>query len=85
MAEQGKATRQVVQDLIDDIEDYIDVVNDELDMINKEADALSADWQDKQYEDFLNYVNDLTSDLRMDLDDLENVRQNLIKALKLYD
>ena len=85
MADQGKASRQVVQNLIDDIKDYIEVVEEELTQINREADALSADWQDKQYEEFMNYVDDLTSSLRRDLDDLENVKRNLEKALAIYD
>ena len=85
MADQGKASRQVVQNLIDDIKDYIEVVEEELTQINREADALSADWQDKQYEEFMNYVDDLTSSLRKDLDDLENVKRNLEKALAIYD
>ena len=39
---------------------------------------------DKQYEDFLEYVEDLSKQLGQDLADLENVNYNLKKALAQY-
>ncbi len=84
MANKGKASKEVVEALIADIDTFIDIVTEEIGDIVREADGLSADWNDKQYEDFLAYVEELTSQLNGDLDALESVNENLRRALELY-
>jgi hypothetical protein len=84
MANTGKASREVVSNLISDIDTFVEIVTDEINDIKRDAVSLSSDWDDKQYQDFLAYVEGLTSQLSMNIRQLEQVNSNLRKALEKY-
>lgn len=84
MTNAGSSKREVVEALIEDIATFIDIVEEEIGEIKRDANSLSDAWDDKQYEDFLEYVEDLSKQLGQDLADLENVNYNLKKALDQY-
>jgi len=84
MTNSGGSKREVVENLIEDIATFIEIVEEEIGEIKRDANSLSDAWDDKQYEDFLEYVEDLSKQLGQDLADLENVNYNLKKALEQY-
>ena len=84
MTNAGSSKREVVEALIEDIATFIEIVEEEIGEIKRDANSLSDAWDDKQYEDFLEYVEDLSKQLGQDLADLENVNYNLKKALAQY-
>ena len=84
MTNSGGSKREVVENLIEDIATFIEIVEEEIGEIKRDANSLSDAWDDKQYEDFLEYVEDLSKQLGQDLADLENVNYNLKKALAHY-
>lgn len=85
MANSGKSNRVAVEGLISDIKAFIEIVAEEIKDIEGEANALSSDWDDKQYDDFMEFVNELSSGLKRDLEALEDVNVHLKEYLKKFD
>ena len=81
MADQGRAKKAVILELIKNIEQFNAVVRKEIGDIQKDATKLSACWDDPQYKDFMNYTTEITKGLNRDVELLDGLAKNLqIKA-----
>lgn len=65
-ANSGRASKQIVKNLVDDIRYFADVVKEEAQKMMKETEQLGASWNDTQYRNFENFMNTLTDDLVRD-------------------
>ena len=83
MAESGRGGREVIENLAADISTFVSIVNEEIDAMRQEAHALRGDWDDEKYEEFLQYIEALSSSLTSDLTDLDDVVRHLNIILEM--
>ena len=83
MVDRGRASRETIEYLIQDIKDFIEAVNEEIGSINTDAKNLNEYWDDKQYEEFLRIVEDLSRTLSYQLNALDDVNANLKRKLSI--
>lgn len=81
MAEQGRGNFEVIKQLRDSVEDFIEIADEEISDIVREKDALSSAWDDEQYEEFSNYIDDLSRSLKSELGKLELVKHKLTEII----
>lgn len=65
-ANSGRANKQIVKNLVDDIRYFADVVKEEAQKMMSETEQLNASWNDTQYRSFENFMRNLTDDLVRD-------------------
>lgn len=65
-ANSGRASKQVVKNLIDDIRYFADMVKEDAAKMMREAQELNTYWNDTQYRNFENFMQSLTGDLVKD-------------------
>ena len=82
MAEKGRGTKQVIVKLAQDVDAFIDNVIVETEKMKMEAERLGQYWQDSQYDNFLNYVNELDAQINNDLMAMDEVAFNLYEIIK---
>ena len=75
--------REIVEYLIQDIKEFMEAVRSEVNYINKDTKDLNSYWDDKQYDNFVEIVNTLTTSLSNQLSSLEDVNANLRKKLNI--
>lgn len=77
MAEKGRGSREVIENLASDVRTFIQIVSEEICLMRQEANGLRGDWDDEKYEEFLAYIESLSSSLSSDLNELEDVERHL--------
>ena len=83
MADMGKASKQVILELVKNIKQFNDIVTIEIKDIQRDAMALSSCWNDPQYKEFLAFTTEITKQLQSNIATLDTVEKNLkIKADK---
>lgn len=85
MAEQGRANREVVQALINDLNAFNEYVTTEIQTMMNKTEALAAAWQDPQYEQFSGFMSELSDSMRQDLVVVQESASFLQRKLALYD
>ena len=83
MVDKGSASGQTIEYLIQDIKDFMDAVHNEINDIKKDTKDLNSCWDDKQYDNFVEIINTLTSSLSNQLSALEDVNRNLKEKLRI--
>lgn len=83
-ANKGKANREVVQRLIDDMHDFSEYVNGELRTMIEQADRLGDSWKDPQYVQFSSFINELSASLQKDLEVFGEATVALQKKVNMY-
>ena len=83
MVDKGGASRQTIEYLIQDIKDFMNAVHQEINEIKKDTKNLNSYWDDKQYDNFVEIINILTSSLSNQLSTLEDVNRNLKEKLRI--
>ena len=83
MVDKGRASRQTIEYLIQDIQDFMCAVHQEINDIKKDTKNLNSYWDDKQYDNFVEIINTLTSSLSSQLSALEDVNKNLKEKLRI--
>lgn len=83
MVDKGRASRDTIEYLIQDIKEFMEAVRSEVNYINKDTKDLNSYWDDKQYDNFVEIVNTLTTSLSNQLSSLEDVNANLKKKLSI--
>lgn len=83
MVDKGRASRDTIEYLIQDIKEFMEAVRSEVNYINKDTKDLNSYWDDKQYDNFVEIVNTLTTSLSNQLSSLEDVNANLRKKLNI--
>ena len=83
MVDKGGASRQTIEYLIQDIKDFMNAVHQEINEIKKDTKNLNSYWDDKQYDNFVEIINALTSSLSNQLSALEDVNRNLKEKLRI--
>ena len=81
----GRANREVVQKLINDMNDFSEFVKNELLVIVDQTERLSESWNDPQYDQFSSFIRELTSSLNKDLLVFDESSLSLQKKLDMYD
>ena len=83
MADQGRARKEVILDLVKNIQQFKAIVTNEIGEIKRDANNLSSCWNDPQYMEFLKFTLEITEQLQKDVTELGVVDHNLkIKADK---
>lgn len=85
MSNKGKANREVVQGLINDMRDFSEFVNLELDKMLNQTNRLGETWKDPQYEQFSSFINDLNDSLKKDLAVFDEASNALQNKVNMYD
>lgn len=83
IANKGKANREVVQGLINDMRTFNDIVSNELKMMKQKADDLGNSWKDSQYNQFYNFVTQLNDSINKDLEVLKESADDLQRRLNI--
>lgn len=83
-ANKGKANREVVQNLINDMNDFSEYVKGELQTMLIQAERLGNSWKDPQYEQFTSFISELTESLKKDLSVFDEAAIALQKKLDMY-
>ena len=83
MVDKGGASRQTIEYLIQDIKDFMNAVHQEINEIKKDTKNLNSYWDDKQYDNFVEIINTLTSSLSNQLSALDDVNRNLKEKLRI--
>lgn len=65
-ANSGRASKQIVKNLVEDIRYFADVVKEEAQKMMNETEQLNSSWNDTQYRNFENFMRSLTEDLVRD-------------------
>ena len=65
-ANSGRASKQIVKNLVDDIRYFADIVKEEAQKMMSETEQLNSSWNDTQYNNFENFMRALTEDLVKD-------------------
>ncbi len=65
-ANSGRANKQIVKNLVDDIRYFADIVKEEAQKMMSETEQLNASWNDTQYRTFEDFMRSLTDDLVRD-------------------
>lgn len=71
MADSGKASKVVVKRLVEDIDYFAGAVKEDAGKMLREAEDLQNYWNDPQYKSFLAFMQDLTSELTKDTENLD--------------
>lgn len=77
MANSGKSNINIVKNVISDLNYFSGLIKNDGAKMLKETEGLSHYWKDKQYNSFLNYINELVNDLNKSASELENCAYNL--------
>lgn len=85
MSNKGKANREVVQGLINDMNDFSEYVNEELNNMLYQVNRLGETWKDPQYEQFSSFINDLNDSLKKDLAVFDEASNALQNKVNMYD
>lgn len=83
--DKGKASREVVQQLITDMTDFKNYVEGEIQSMISQTNRLGESWNDPQYAQFSAFIDDLTNSLKKDLAVFEEATNSLRKKLSMYD
>lgn len=83
-ANKGKANREVVQNLINDMNDFSEYVKGELQTMLIQTERLGNNWKDPQYEQFNSFISELTESLKKDLLVFDEAAIALQKKLDMY-
>ena len=67
MAVFGRANKEVIQKLINNMRSFNDLVEGEIIKMNDRTDILGESWKDAQYQQFNQYIEMLSDSLRQDL------------------
>lgn len=65
-ANSGRASKQIVKNLVEDIRYFADIVKEESIKMMKETEQLGGSWNDTQYRNFESFMRTLTEDLVRD-------------------
>lgn len=65
-ANSGRANKQIVKNLVDDIRYFADIVKEEAQKMMSETEQLNASWDDTQYRTFESFMSTLIDDLVRD-------------------
>lgn len=85
MENSGKSSEKVVLDLVEGIRLFSQLVNVEVNKIISEAQELRRSWDDEQYEQFIKFINSLSSSLITDTKELDksaNILEERVRELK---
>lgn len=85
MGNSGKSSEKVVLDLVEGIRLFSQLVNVEVNKIISEAQELRRSWDDEQYEQFIKFINSLSSSLITDTKELDmsaNILEERVRELK---
>lgn len=80
----GKASREVVQGLINDMDTFSKYVTEELKRMLILADELGETWKDPQYNQFNQFITELVISLSKDLNIFDEATNALQKKLDMY-
>lgn len=80
----GKASREAVQRLINDMTDFSEVVKYKLQMMMNETSKLGDTWRDPQYQQFNTFMTELTESLKRDLGVFDDAASALQKKVDMY-
>lgn len=85
MENSGKSSEKVVLELVEGIRLFSQLVNIEVNKIISEAQELRRSWDDEQYEQFIKFINSLSSSLITDTKELDksaNILEERVRELK---
>ena len=80
-----KANKEVVLNLINNLDKFNEFVTAELEKMVRSAEQLQTSWNDPQYFTFNDAVQELNSSLLKDLDVLNDAVIELKKKVTMYD
>ncbi|MBQ9749436.1 MAG: WXG100 family type VII secretion target [Clostridia bacterium] len=83
-ANKGRASREVVQALINDMNSFNQFVSGEVTSMMNKTNRLGESWKDSQYTQFSNFMTELTESLKKDLAVLDEAAVALQKKLNMY-
>lgn len=84
VADQGRAKKSVVLELIRNINNFNEVVFEEISNMVTLANDLEQSWKDEQYRTFNEFINELAESLCADLDVLKEASEELNRKVKIY-
>lgn len=84
MAGYGKANREAVQTLINNMRSFNDIVDREITAMISRTDQLGESWRDAQYTQFKNFISDLSEALRRDLTIVAQTADTLQERVNKY-
>ena len=85
MENSGKSSEKVVLELVEGIRLFSQLVNVEVNKIISEAQELRRLWDDEQYEQFIKFINSLSSSLITDTEELDksaNILEERVREIK---
>lgn len=83
--DQGKSSRTVVQGLIHDMHKFSDFVQAEIITMIRQTDQLAESWNDPQYEQFSEFIYNLSESIAKDLRVFDEATNALQKKLDMYN
>ena len=81
MRDSGKASKSAIFGVIKDINDYTVVVQHELNLIMNEAMALSDNWKDDKFEQFIECVENMKMSVERELQTMNHTKGELEKKV----
>lgn len=85
MAKMEKEDREIVEQVVRDIEDFTDAIDTVMTELKSKVKEMSDTWDDAQYRQFEAYVDELDANVKKDIEELGSAREKLEAKLKLYD
>lgn len=85
MGKMEKECREAVESVIQDITDFSKEITDIMKQLKSSVSELNDVWKDAQYTQFEDYIDELKSNIQLNLNELETAREDLRKKLIMYD
>ena len=85
MAKMEKEHREIVEQVVRDIEDFTDAIDTVMTELKSKVKEMNDTWDDAQYRQFEAYVDELDANVKKDIEELGSAREKLEAKLKLYD
>lgn len=85
MGKMEKECREAVESVIQDITDFSKEITDIMKQLKSSVSKLNDVWKDAQYTQFEDYIDELKSNIQLNLNELETAREDLRKKLWMYD
>ena len=76
--------KNVVQEVVNDIKSFKSKVEEVIGRMKSEVSGMNDIWRDDQYNQFSEYIEELSKCINRDLSELETANNNLQAKLALY-
>ena len=77
--------RAIVEGVIRDIDKFKSAIEGTMSQLKGKVSGLNASWNDAQYTQFSNYIDELNSHINQNLAELDEAKNDLKRRLAYYD